>query len=113
MISCEQKLMSRPGHVLRCRRAVAVLSLAMGAAVIMKGLSKPITYLNTFNVEQMQSVFRSNSTWVVLCKQSGSELKADQLGQSLACLTATVFCPLAAQFTTDFISTALCSQQLL
>jgi hypothetical protein len=45
----------------------------MGAAVIMKGLSKPITYLNTFNVEQMQAVFRSNSTWVVLCKQSGSE----------------------------------------
>jgi hypothetical protein len=45
----------------------------MGAAVIMKGLSKPITYLNTFNVEQMQSVFRSNSTWVVLCKHSGSE----------------------------------------
>ncbi|CAM9168483.1 unnamed protein product [Chrysoparadoxa australica] len=55
-------------------QAMGVFSVAAVIALMVKGLSKPITYLSSYSGSQMKEVFRGNDTWVVLCHNTSAPL---------------------------------------
>lgn len=55
-------------------KIVGVISSILAAYFIAQGITKPLHYISTYNVDQMREVFLGNTTaWVVLCNDGSSQ----------------------------------------